>query len=158
MVAGVSASTPKFEQQGIDPLLQRLEAEVGVPVVPGEGRRWCQSVLAIVAELREDWPKHLQQQRTTLKRTLKSDVDLASRVDKLAERENDVSERLNALEKKTRGLAEEATDAEGSAEPTAPIEGLREEWLGWIVSCRAVSKEVETWFVESAYRDVGAGD
>jgi hypothetical protein len=155
MVAPAMKMNPPPE---FDRLLAQLEVEVGIPVVAGDARKWCESVLAVLREIDVEWQQHVTENRKTLTQTLKTDVELANRVDKLAQKEAELTNHLDLLGRQTRVLLDRAQQAEGGEEPTKAVEELREGWLAWIVSCRAVTKEIQTWFLEANYRDVGGGD
>lgn len=158
MVVPARRAPSVVEPPEFDVLLARFENEVAVPVVAGDGRKWCQTVLASLKELGEGFDHRLAENCETLKETLKTELELADRVDKLFAKEEDLSRSMLDLERRTVALDREAERAKGGAEPTKPLEELREQWLAWIVSCRALTKEIQTWFLEANYRDAGAGD
>lgn len=141
-----------------DLLLANLEKEVSIPVIAGDGNKWCESVLASLRDVDGSWQRHVTENRQTLQRTMKTDVELANRVDKLARKEAELTNQLDLLGRKTRILCDRAEHAQGGEEPTKALQELREGWLGWVVSCRSITKEIQTWFLEANYRDVGTGD
>lgn len=153
-VTPIHQTTPET----FDQALARLENEVSVAVVAGDGRKWCSTVLLALREVDQSWQHHAQTNRQTMKRTMKTDIELANRVEKMAEREAELTQQLDLLGRKTRVLDDRAREAEGGEEPTKQIEEVRTDWLTWIVNCRALTKEIQTWFLEANYRDVGAGD
>jgi hypothetical protein len=158
MSATVTPIHPTTTPEAFDLALARLETEVSIPVVAGDGRRWCQDVLTALREVDSAWQHHAHTNRQTMKRTMKTDIELAGRVEKLATRETELTQQLDLLGRKTRVLDERARSSEGGEEPTKAVEEVRTEWLSWIVSCRALTKEIQTWFMEANYRDVGGGD
>lgn len=158
MVATALKRNPSVDPQEFDRLLAQLETEVSVPVVAGDARKWCETVLEALREVDVSWQQHIAANRATLKQTMKTDLELANRVEKLAQKEVELTNQLDLLGRQTRILCDRTLAAEGGEEPTKAVEEAREGWLAWIVSCRAITKEIQTWFLEANYRDAGAGD
>jgi hypothetical protein len=141
-----------------DRVLADLEDEVGVPVLSGEARRWSESIVRLFDRLDHAWRDQVQKDRATLEETMRTDAELSAQVEKMCQREEIVARELEDLKARTGRLCEASQNVIGGAEPVKQLEEIRGEWMTWIVSCRALAKEIRTWLVESIYRDTGGGD
>jgi hypothetical protein len=150
----------------IDAALAIVEAEASIPVVPGNSGRWCGTLLRAIEHIEGPWGGFVRDHEQTLKETLETDLDLASRIQKAKARLDVLVREIDRLKRSAALLKEESDPAKNdgesgeptSKEPTAKVEALRKDILAWIVNCRALTKEVETWFLEASYRDTGSGD
>ncbi|MCA9412342.1 MAG: hypothetical protein KC944_14090, partial [Candidatus Omnitrophica bacterium] len=78
------------------------------------------------------------------------------RAEELRQRERDAGDELVAhLGQSQFAEARVKQTRENSWEPTAELEQLREELLGWVTRMRALQEEIETCYLEAFYRERG---
>ncbi|MCA9415610.1 MAG: hypothetical protein KC917_05040 [Candidatus Omnitrophica bacterium] len=137
-------------------VLDQFEETTLVPIVPGEGEKWCVSVAKSIETTHEEIKRTLEEHQDAYARILDEDPGLSARVRELRGKESESVEQLIAFLGKTQfAEARVKQTSENSWEPTTDLEVLRGDILDWITTTRALHEEIETWYVEAFYRERG---
>jgi hypothetical protein len=143
----------------LDELLRRFEAELEVPIVPGELPEWLESTRQAFSELQGPLKAHLEQQPSLLDQIEQDDPNLASRVDPLRETNRRVLGDLEALGPWIDRLVRQAEQTEPREELLDhAVQELVDRSLVWILEVRKLQSAVNTWSTEAQQRDRGTLD
>ena len=144
----------EFEQA-----LAQWEKTVDVPTLAGEIEAWCQEALTELESVQAIFGRNLDGHEAEYSQILKADMGLAPRVEELRAQDGQLRRKLEDVRAMLRRYASRGSrPARTSEEPVAEAGALRESILDFIVHCRAHEAELQTWLVESFYRDRGEGD
>lgn len=152
--------TSRQSGAGLPDALEKLEETATQVAVPGEVDSWIRAVRDALDGLGPPWNRSNDSDEASYRQILKSDPELAPRVEEMREVSRELCRRLSAVEDELgeiRRKIERTPDTSGE-EPVRRLEELRRKLLQWIVDCRAHRTELDTWFLEAVYRDRGVGD
>ena len=137
--------------------LARLEQEVRVPVVPGEGESWCHNVSACLEQVLASYVRNLEGHRKQIDHISEMHSELAAVANRLKARERELHASIKQLLGRIGGLLTSGSEAM-QPDDVRRLNAFREDILSWIVASRTFDAELETWILEAAYRDYGGTD
>lgn len=153
-----SELAPSPSREPFREVLTRVERAVVAPIVPGELPDWCANVLEHLAALARVWSAQRREHAGIFEGIIARDPGLGHRVAHMHQTEAQLQRELSGLCAGVRTMAGMQAETHGSWEPRDAGYKLRERLLQFIVDCRALESEVDTWYVESRYRDRGEID
>ena len=143
----------------LEEALSRWEQTVDDPTLPGETAAWCGEALAGLEHCEKAFASTLENHAAEYAQILKADIGLTPRVEELRQADSELRRKLDDLKRRLRRCGgNEARAVETSEEPVEEASSLRQGVLDFIVHCRAHEAELQTWLLESFYRDRGAVD
>lgn len=148
------------KQQALHAALDKLEASVETPLVPGEAERWIESVEAdyqvarscVLDAIGERHPE----QYTTI---WQEDEGLARRIEQLREEDTAIREAAESLGRHVSGMKSAIAKVEpDEAKLQSALEALVAEALRFIIRVRTLEQAIRTWVMEAFNRDRGTVD
>jgi hypothetical protein len=140
--------------------LERFEASLETPVVPGEMLDWLETAQQLCREVdslvrREIDEKHPQ----TLQEISRQDVSLTPRIDELKANDVELLGKWNEMVQKASALYNKADQAEpNEAKIDSPIKRFGDDALKLVIETRKQESALETWYMEAFDRDRGVAD
>ena len=134
--------------------VRALERAALVPIMPGELSSWIKSVAEALDRVRAAFTKRHRGYRAIEREIVRFEPTLAHRVERLSRRAEEEGAELKRLTDRI-GAIREQLDTAPAAMERARARRLRNEILMWSVNARALDAEVDAWFSESIYRDLG---
>jgi septal ring factor EnvC (AmiA/AmiB activator) len=140
--------------------LARLEKCLETPIVPGELPSWLQAAREASRQFDPLFHQTVEQShRELLGHTAREDPELSARVQRLAERDQELLDQWQQLHSELRRLCGQAEQAEpDEAAMQQPIGQFTDSTLALIIEVRKQDNAVSTWYVEAAQRDRGNVD
>ena len=142
------------------PALDRLEACLETPFVPGELEVWFDAVASALAELGPILRRQISRQhRVQFRQIVREAPALHRSVEQLERQDGDVVETYEGLTSRAARLAAETVAAEPD-EALVVQEAARfaDEGLWFVVRVRKQETAIRTWFGEALNRETPAGD
>ncbi len=140
--------------------LAQLETTLERPVIPGELEAWAGEVRrageACAALLREQIQQRHAEQFSQI---TEDDHALVRRVEQIRTEDETIRKELDDFLTEAGQLVVEAPTAEpDEAVETERIEAVRDKGLGLVIRIRKQELAIQTWLVESEWRDRGVQD
>lgn len=150
---------PTTTGSAITTAVDLLELEAGQPVLPGELREWCDTLLSSLGGVDMAWQRFCDEHQAILERVVRDDPALLPRAEKAMHSIAELDRGRGRLREESQALLDEDSEhPTASAEPTDRVEDCRNRVLEWVVRFRAFRGQVRTLLAESVYRDRGVAD
>lgn len=149
----------EISKDEIEERLSLLEQAVLEPVIPGEALAWHLRVQPALEAALKSFTDLGERHEADFESILENDPEISQRVILLKEREQELSEALRGHLGVLASLRiEEESRISESEEPVDKLNDLRNELVVAVAHCKAHHRDVESWFMESLYRDRGTQD
>lgn len=137
--------------------LDRLAAEAGGTIVPGDTSRWTDALTATVQDLESNWKPYLSDLRKLLRAIEREDMSLRPRAQELRRDIRRLSRNWRSLRMRLTDLTERADDRIDPRK-ISDLGALRDDLQTWVIEVRSEDEAATTWYLEAFLRDRGVVD
>lgn len=141
-------------------LLERFEANLESPAVPGEMEQWVQAVHRSFEDLEERAKRRIREDhRAEFDEIVDQDPGLSQRVEDMQRDDRDCLERLQDFHERISRLAGKISEIEPDEKlARKEFQEIVDRGLALVIQIRKQEKAVSTWLSEALSRDGGTVD